>query len=79
MVLGSVAEGVPTSDTKGQQRKHDNDAMTKLLERIDQKARKPSPYSGELGGDLSPAKGERSKTTAINTTSTAGSVSSVLL
>ena len=76
MVLGSVAEGVPTSDTKGQQRKHDNDAMTKLLERIDQKARKPSPYSGDLGGDLSPAKGERSKTTS---TSTAGSVSSVLL
>ena len=61
---------------KGQQRNNDKDAMAKLLERIDQKAGRPSPYTGDFGGDLSPAKGERSKTTS---TGTAGSVSSVLL
>ena len=61
---------------KGQQRNNDMDAMAKLLEGMDQKAGRPSPYTGDFGGDLSPAKGERSKTTA---TSTAGSVSSVLL
>ena len=62
---------------KGQQRNNDMDAMAKLLEGMDQKAGRPSPYTGDFGGDLSPAKGERSKTTA--TTSAAGSVSSVLL
>ena len=46
---------------KGQQRNNDKDAMAKLLERIDQKAGRPSPYTGDFGGDLSPAKGERSK------------------
>ena len=61
---------------KGQQRNNDKDAMVKLLERKDQKAGRPSPYTGDFGGDLSPAKDERSKTTS---TSTAGSVSSVLL
>ena len=46
---------------KGQQRNNDKDAMDKLLERMDQKAGRPSPYTGDFGGDLSPAKGERSK------------------
>ena len=35
--------------------------MAKLLEGMDQKAGRPSTYTGDFGGDLSPAKGERSK------------------
>ena len=46
---------------KGQQRNNDKDAMAKLLEGMDQKAGRPSTYTGDFGGDLSPAKGERSK------------------
>ena len=50
---------------KGQQRNNDKDAMAKLLERMDQKAGRPSPYTGDFGGGLSPGKGERSRTTIL--------------
>lgn len=44
---------------KGQQRCSDKDVLSKLLERGDQKAGRSSPYTGDFGGHLSPAKGER--------------------
>ena len=60
---------------KGQQRESDKDVIAKLLERMDEKAGRPSPYTGDFGGGLSPGKGKRSN----YHTCTAGRVSRVLL
>ena len=50
---------------KGRQRESDKDVIAKLLERMDVKAGRPSPYTGDFGGGLSPGKGERSRTTIL--------------
>lgn len=53
---------------KGQQRCSDKDVLCNLLEKVDEKAGRTSPYTGDFGGDLPRAKGERSQTTVVQDT-----------